>query len=263
MDFSYWHKQKPDTPLYPEIEWNKPERRTQAGKIAVIGGTSHGFMAVSDAHQTALDTGIGSVRLVLPDALKKTIPPTITDVVFTPSTASGGLIGDPVVDAALAWADMRVLVGDAGRSAETAAAYEHLLQTTEPLVVTRDAVDLLKAASQTLVEREATCLVVSFSQLQKLFQSIYYPKMLSFSMQLTTLVETLHKFTLTYPVLIATYHHDQLVIAHGGTVTTTSFDNPMAIWRGIVATRIACYWLWNPKQPFEAATASVAPTSVA
>lgn len=75
-------------------------------------------------------------------------------------------------------------------------------------------------------------------------------------MQLMQLVETLHKFTITYPVTIVTFHNSQLVVAHGGVVVTQEFDQPMAIWRGVTATRAATYLLWNPTKPLEAIATS-------
>ena len=147
----------------------------------------------------------------------------------------------------------------ARRNSETAILYEKFLQDyAGPLTLTRDAADLIKNGPQAIVERPHTLLVVSFAQLQKLFQSVYYPKILTFSMQLAQLVEALHKFTITYPVIIAVLHKDYLLVASGGEVTTTEWQNPMAIWRGSVAARAASYWLWNPGKPLEAVTASLA-----
>jgi hypothetical protein len=98
---------------------------------------------------------------------------------------------------------------------------------------------------------------MSFAQLQKLFQAVYYPKVLTFSMQLTNLVEAIHKFTITYPCSITVLHQDQLLVASGGEVTSTPWDNPMAIWRGSVATRAAVYWLWNPSKILESVSTSL------
>jgi len=125
------------------------------------------------------------------------------------------------------------------------------------LTITRDAVDLLLNSPEALVERENTLLVASFAQLQKLFTKVYYPKILAFSMQLQQLVEALHKFTITYPVTVLTFHQDHIVIASGGQVTTTPWQNPMAIWKGDVATKAAAYWLWTPSKTLEAATVSL------
>lgn len=260
----YWHKQQTDKPLYPDLEWSKPERRDQAGRLGIIGGNKLGFAGVAEAYSTALTAGVGDVRVLLPDVLKKTIPTNITDTVFAPTTPSGSLAREALPDmvALGGWATGVLLIGDAGRNSETAIVYEDFLTSYKgPLTVTRDAVDLIKNSPQALAERPDTLLVISFAQLQKLFQSVYYPKILTFSMQLAVLVEAVHKFTITYPVTIMVLHKDYLVVACKGTVTSTEWQQPMAIWRGQVAAKAASYWLWNPGAPLEAATASIGPRS--
>lgn len=245
--------------MFPDIEWNKPEQRSHAGKLAIIGGNKLGFVAIRDAYEVASKLGAGQIRAVLPDVLKRTIPTSIDDTIFVPSNPSGGFSKEalPEFQAACEWADLCLLIGDAGRNSETAMSFEALLRSEARTVITRDAVDLLMPAMGQFVNRENTTFVISFAQLQKIFQSVYYPKIVSFSMQLMQLVETLHKFTITYPVTIVTFHQNQLIVAHAGQVSTTPFDQPMAIWRGITATRVACYLLWNPNKVFETITTSV------
>ena len=258
--FPYWQRQVPGKPLFPDIEWNKPEQRGLAGKLAIVGGNKLGFAAVGEAYSVALDAGVGQVRVVLPDALKKSVPPIITDVVFAASNPSGGLARDAKTEMHVLgqWANSVLLIGDAGRNSETAIVYEEFIRDfTGQLTITRDAYDLLQNTLDLVVERPDTLLVVSFAQLQKTFSKVYYPKMLAFSMQLQQLVETLHKFTITYPTTIMTFHQNHLVIASGGQVTTTPWDNPMSIWKGTVATHAAVYWLWSPQKPLESATASL------
>jgi len=260
MDFSYWKKQSPDTALFPDLEWSKPELRAHAGKLGIIGGNRLGFAGVAEAYSVALNTGVGSLRVLLPDVLKKTIPAAITDALFAPTNPSGSLSKDaaPELAALSAWADGVLLIGDAGRSSETAILYEQFVQKYSGLlIITRDAVDLVKNSSSLLVDRPKTLLIVSFAQLQKLFQAVYYPKVLTFSMQLTNLVEALHKFTITYPVSIAVLHRETFIVAHDGEVVTTPWDNPMAIWRGNVASKAAAYWLWSPTKPVEAVSTAI------
>lgn len=254
----YWKKQTEQAPLFPDIAWNKPEQKAHAGRLAIIGGNKLGFVAIRDAYEVATKLGAGQIRAILPDVLKKSIPASVIDALYLPSNPSGGFSREalPEFQAACAWADVCLLVGDAGRNSETAMAFELLQADGAHLVITRDAVDLLMPAMIRFVERDKTTLVLSFAQLQKLFQSVYYPKILSFSMQLLQLVETLHKFTITYPVTIVTYHQEKLIVAHDGQVVTQEFTQPMAIWRGITATRAATYLLWNQSKPLEAIATS-------
>jgi hypothetical protein len=259
----YWKKQLSNAPLFPDIAWSKPQQRAHAGRLAIIGGNKLGFVAIRDAYEVANALGAGQIRAILPDVLKRSVPASVSDALFLPSNPSGGFSREalPEFHAACEWADVCLLVGDAGRNSETAMAFESLLGCQAQLIITRDAVDLLMPAMNRFVEREHTTLVVSFAQLQKLFQSVYYPKMLGFSMQLLQLVETLHKFTISYPVSIVTFHNNQLIVAHQGQVVTQEFDQPMAIWRGITATKAATYLLWNKTKPLEAIATSFSEVS--
>lgn len=257
---TYWSKQTPPKALFPDIEWNKPEQRSMAGRLGIIGGNKLGFAGVGESYSIATSAGVGEVRVLLPDLLRKTIPPSITEALFGASNPSGGLARDatPEMHALGEWATGVLMIGDAGRNSETAILYEDFIQDYGGrLTITRDAVDLMKNSMNIVVERPNTAIVVSFAQLQKIFQGVYYPKILTFSMQLQQLVEAVHKFTITYPVTIMTFHQNQLVIASNGDVTTTPWENPMAIWRGAVATQAAVYWLWSPQKPLQAMTASL------
>jgi len=256
----YWKQQQPTKPLFPDIEWSKPEQRTSRGRLGIIGGNKLGFAGVAESYSTALNTGAGEVRVLLPDCLRKSIPASMTDVIFAPCNPSGSLSRDALPDltALGTWASCLLLAGDAGRNSETAIAYSDLIRNyTGQLVITRDAVDLVKNDSEALVNRPNTTLIVSFAQLQKIFQAVYYPKMLTFSMQLLQLVEALHKFTVTYPVTIAVLHRDTLIVAHDGQVVTTKWETPLAIWRGITAARAAAYLMWTPSQPLQAIATSL------
>jgi NAD(P)H-hydrate repair Nnr-like enzyme with NAD(P)H-hydrate dehydratase domain len=260
MEYDFWRKQEAGKPLFPDIEWSKPERRDQAGKLLIVGGNKLGFSAVAEAYQTALSAGVGQVKVLLPDCLKGTVPSTLLDVVFAACTPSGSLSKDAISELKVAgqWSDAVLLIGDAGRNAETALVYEEFIrQYTDQLTITRDAVDLIKNDPTLIADRPNTLVVASFAQAQKLFGGVYYPKVLTFNMQLLQLVEALHKFTITYPVSILTLHKDSLIIAAGGEVVTQKWDEPMAIWRGSVATHASAYWMWHPKSALEASSASV------
>ena len=206
MDMKFWKKQEPGKPLFPDVEWNKPERRDQAGKLGIIGGNKLGFLAVAESYQESLKTG----------------------------------------------------VGDAGRNSQTAIVYEELIKKSEiPVVLTRDAIDLVQNSFQEILDNPHVVFIASLAQVQKIFRAIFYPKMITFSIQLSQLVEALHKFTITYPVTICVFHADNLIIAHSGEVVTQKWDAPMAIWRGTVGARAASYLIWSPKAPLAAISTAI------
>ena len=262
MNDKYWQQQTAGKPLFPDAEWSKPERRDLAGKLAIIGGNSQNFSGVAASHQTALNTGVGSVRVVLPDALKKTLPAAFTksiDLLFAPTNPSGGFAAESIHEwrAASGWADLVLFVGDSGANSETAALLENFLteNDTSPVVIARDAVDLIKNSAETVMNRPKTHLVVSFSQLQKLFRAVYYPRVLTFSQGVRQVAETLHKFTLTYPVTLSLWHSGNLFVANDGEVITQAFELPLRVWSGEVATRSAVWQIWQP-DPLKAVSTS-------
>lgn len=258
---SYWLKQTPGTPLFPDIEWNKPERRGMAGKLGIVGGNKLSFIAAADSYQIATEAGVGEVQVLLPDALRKSVPPSMSDVNFAPTNHSGSLATEAATELAAMgeWADVLLFCGDAGKNSQTAMLYEAQIQDyKKPIVMTRDAIDLLQNSFPVLLENPNTVLVASLAQVQRIFRAVYYPKMIAFSMQLTQLVEVLHKFTITYPVSIMTLHNNQLIIARSGEVITQPWNDPMRIWRGHTAARAASYVVWTPQAPLKALAASVA-----
>lgn len=258
--YPYWRQQTLQQPLFPEIEWNRPERRDQAGRLAIIGGNALGFVGAAEAYRVAIESGAGSVRVILPDALRKTVPPHMSDVLFADTNPSGGLSrgAESELRAVQQWADGLLYSGDAGKNSETASLYETMIGATDrPTVLTRDAIDLMQHAMPHALDNPHLILVASFAQVQKLFRAVYYPKLLTFRMQLSQFVEVLHKFTITYPITIAVLHAEHFVIAQSGQVVTQPWDAPLAIWRGEVAARVATYLLWSPGRPLEATCASL------
>lgn len=264
--YSYWQRQD-KKPLFPEIEWNKPERRDQAGKLLIIGGSAGNFRAVALAYETALKTGIGEVKVLVPDSLKKMIPPIITDIIFAPSNISGGFSMEAEVDftAAANWAESILLIGDTNKNSETAILFESLLKKTDKLtIITRDAVDILMNSFTELLNRENTVIISSFAQTQKIFQTVFYPKILTFSMQLANLAETLHKFTITYPVMIGTLHAENFILSENGEVITTPLANnftenlsPLKVWSGEIPTKIAVYTTWVQSKKLAASASAL------
>lgn len=262
MHHDYWQRQEPGTSLFADITWQKPEQKNLAGKLLIVGGNAHGFAAVAQAYHDATKAGAGECRVVLPDALKKSIDPLALDCVYVPTNASGGITKEalPALKAATAWADGLLFIGDAGRNSETAIVYEQLLQAfpDKTTLITRDALDLIKTLWPTLLERPHTTLVATFAQLQKMFQHVYYPRTLLFSMQLSNVVEALHKFTLTYPAAIVVFHQNQLLVAQKGEVSSTLWEEPMLIWRGSVAAKAAVFAMQFSRQQFQALTSALA-----
>lgn len=256
----YWYKQTAETPLFPELEWDKPERKDQAGRLMIIGGNLHGFAAPAKAYEITMNAGIGHARILLPDALKRTLHAYWTDAVFCSSTPSGSFARDSkeiVLNNAL-WADAILLPGDLGRNSETAVLLDDIVTSYHsPLCVTKDALDYYIERPEVLFSRDNTYIFASFSQLQKMFTHSPSTTALTYTMQLTKLVEALHQLTKDKNLGVVTRHNGIYVVSYGGQVSTTNTNNETEFWRLATTSRSAVSLLHYPGKQFEALTNAV------
>jgi len=261
MENTYWHKQTTDKPLFPDLLWSRPESKRTAGKLLIIGGNIHSFAAVGQAYQAAKAAGIGSLRIVLPDALQKTVSKLLPEAVFAISTPSGSF-GQRALAELLeqaSWADGVLLAGDFGRNSETAIVLEKLVSKYQgQLTLTKDSVDYFVRIAQPVANRTNTCLVLTIAQLQLIATSLKFESAFSFDMGLLQLVDMLHQFTSEFGVDVVLKHLDTLLVAVGGQVSTTKTDlKGEDSWRVTTAAQAAVWWLQNPSKTFEALSSSV------
>ncbi len=264
MDRTYWHKQTPDKPLFPDLVWSRPENKRQAGKLLIVGGNAHGFASPAEAYAEAEKTGVGAARVILPDSLQTTVGKAFAAGEYAPSTPSGSLSQkalSELLDAAK-WADATLLAGDFGHNSETAILLEKFVQNYDGLLVlTQDAIDYFTSLSRAVVERPNTLLVLSFAQLQKLAANARFTTPFTYDMDLLHLVDRLHEFTAQYEPHVITKHWPTLFASASGQVSTTKLEDDPDIGRVITAARAAVWWLQNPGKPFEALTTSLVPVN--
>lgn len=262
MEREYWQRQDGARPLFPDLLWSRPENRSAAGKLLIIGGNAHEFAAPGEAYNEALKAGIGTARVLLPDALQKTVGPVLEAGEFAPSTKTSGSFSQKALDEFLMqanWADCVLLAGDFGRNAETAVLFEKFLgHFSGQATLTKDACDYASSAPHAVLKREDTLLVLSLSQLQRLAVAAKTPTAITFGMDLLRLVEWLHDFTLSFAPFIITKHLDTIFVAVNGQVSTTKLAEDVDIWRVKTAAHAAVWWLQNPTKPFEALTTAIA-----
>lgn len=266
-DLSYWQKQS--QPLFPNLAWNIPERKS--GNIAIVGGNAQSFATVIRiAEFLEQKFPFAHVNALLPDVLRGKLPP-LANVNLFPSTNSGSFAKSYQLQAAVQSADATLIIGDLSRNAATAIALADAISyqtsstsdssSTPPLVIARDSVDLLTNEANRWLSRPNTFIVASMAQLQKLFRAVYYPRMILLSQPLLPILETLHKFTLSYPVTILTFHQENLIVAHAGQITTTHLVDtdysPISLWSGQLAARVMAFNFYNPHHPLEATTAAI------
>jgi NAD(P)H-hydrate repair Nnr-like enzyme with NAD(P)H-hydrate dehydratase domain len=255
----YISRQTKDKPLFPDLIWSRPENKLHAGKLLIIGGNAQEFAAAAEAYGYAHKAGGGTIRVLLPDSLQKTVSKIFPAAEFAPSTPGGSLSQNALAEllAAAMWADGVLIAGDLGRNSETAILLEKFANKYHgQLSVTRDSADYFTKLPDPVINREETTLVISLSQLQKLFVSSKQTKAIALSMNLINLAEALHDFTKSYPISVITRHQGSVVTASSGQISLSK-TNEEKIWRLKTASTAAVWWLQNPNLSFEALTSSV------
>jgi thiamine pyrophosphate-dependent acetolactate synthase large subunit-like protein len=248
MDRTYWHRQSPDQPLFADLIWSRPEKRAQAGKLLIVGCNAHGFAAPAEAYAEALQAGIGSARVLLPDSLQRTVAKLFPEAEFAPSTPSGSFARQALSQLleAATWADGVLLAGDFGRNSETSILIEEFLNKYPGQVT-------LSPEASGQVDRGNTLLVLNLTQLQKIATAAKFPKAFTSNMDFLPLVETLHEFSQAHRANFIVKHQDNILVAVNGEISSTKSSGSEIK----IAAHAAVWWLQNPTRPFEAVTSSL------
>lgn len=216
----------------------------------------HGFATPAAAFPEATKAGAGTVRVILPDSLYKTVGKLFPEAEFAPSTPSGSFNQQSVAELCdlAQWADGVLLAGDFGRNSETAIMLEQfVVKYSGQLTLTHDAVDYFVNQADVILRRPETLLVANFGQLQKL-SSGQVSTPLTSKLDFLHMVEWLHEFTEKYAARVMIPFAETTFVAVGGQVSTTK---PMEDNTTKLAAHAATWWLQNPTQTFQATTTSL------
>ncbi len=235
--------------LAEDLSWNVPEQKR--GRIEVIGGSKGSFRAVvKTAEFVAGKYPVKEVEMVVPESLRGVLPE-LPNVKFVGATESGALGEEKELEEAFFSGDYNLVMGDLSKNAQTGQILVKILAKVEkPTLITRDTVDLVvETGAERMLENERIVIFASLVQMQKLFRSVLYPKMLTLSQSLVQVAESLHKFTLSYPVKIVTLHSGQILVADGGVVKAVPLEKteflPMTVWNGELAAKIGALNLYS------------------
>ena len=255
---NYWTKQTTKEPLYPDLIWSRPSNKLTAGKLLVVGGNSGGFKDLANAYATAEKAGAGVVKVLMPDALQKTIGKVLEMSEFASSTPSGSFDSKSlatILDHAQ-WSDGVLLAGDFGQNSETASMIENMAgKYNDQLTFSGDAVDIVISNPLIVLNRPNTLIVLEFRQLQKLFMNSRFTRSITSTMSLDAYVEALHEFTKRHQPTLMTVFNGNIVIANNGQLTSTRIDQEIDLQQ--IGTTACVWWLQNPSKTIEAITSSL------
>lgn len=253
---SHWQQQGSE-PLFPDMLWSRPENKFHAGKLLVIGGTGQGFADAAEAYAAAEKAGIGTVRVMLPDSLYRTVAKLFPAAEFAPSTPSGsfGMTALAELLDAARWADGVLIAGDTGHNSETTQLLEAFItKYSGKLTLCGDDIDIFSTNPLAILDRANTTLVVSFMQLQKLAVAVHHPEAFTSDMGMLLLVEKLLDFNKLHAAHLLVAHDQTAAVAVDGRISTTQIAEQSTTR---LAAHAATWWLQNPSKPYEALTTSL------
>ncbi|GAC1498402.1 MAG: hypothetical protein NVS1B10_00200 [Candidatus Saccharimonadales bacterium] len=260
MAHTSWLKQTYRQPLYPDLVWSRPEQRSHAGKLLIIGGHTSGFSKVAEAYAAALKAGAGSVKVLLPDSLQKLLGNAFEGTEFAPSTKIGSFAASalaPALDLS-SWADAVLVVGDLGRNSETAVFLEKfVIKYSGKLIVVNDAADNLIKLPSIIKKPPKQLFVLNFQQLQKFFSHLASPKSLTSNMGIVLFAELLKDFCIVNDLAIITNYNNDILVTVNNQVSLTSIDGLSDGWMTEIAAAAGSWWLQNPGKQFQAITTSL------
>ena len=258
----YWQKDGASSKKATDLAWNFPEQKQ--GIIKIIGGNSSTFateVKVAEYINRAFPF-VKSVQNAFPDALKSKFPP-MENLEFYESTDSGSFSSSPEFKRALDGADSGIILGDLSKNSITAVAISDLIRVSDdiPIIITRDAIDLVASTANDFMNCGNLYIVASMASMQKLLRALYYPRPIMLSQPILPVVETLHKFTISYPVSVLTFHDGKIICAHNGKVATVDIEktnfSPLSLWSGELVARLAVFATFNHNLPLESMLAAV------
>jgi len=257
MENTNWYRQN-NKPLFEDLLWSRPENKRYAGKLLVIGGNLHSLAAPAAAFAAAEKAGIGSARVVLPDAAQKVLGRGFLEAEFAPSTPSGSFGRQAlatILDCA-PWADGILLAGDLGRNSETAILLESLIDKySGPVIMADDSVDYFLSSKSQLLERPKTVSFINLGKLQKLAKNNRPQDIIKHDMNLSELVKILSSWTKNNTGIVIR-HQDNIVAAYGGKVSTTPSIEELS-WQSELPSYAALWLIQQPEKPFETLTTSI------
>jgi len=256
---TYWHRQTASEPFFKDVVWSKPETKAHSGKLLVVGGNKHSLTAPGIAYAAATRAGAGTVRVLLPDSVRKTIGKSFDEGEFAPSNPSGSFSKNAlgqILDCA-DWADATLLAGDFGRNSETAVLLEQVVEKySGNLAISQDSLDYFVGDIGKLTDKDNIVIVASLSQLQKMTRAGMSSVIVQHSMSLQALAGLLNSWSRETKIKILVYHSGNLIYADGGQISTTPAAE-LQNWEVPLAACVAVWWMQQPKQRFEAVTTAI------
>lgn len=257
MDDVAWLKQS-EEPLFPDAIWSKPQQKSTAGRLLILGGYIHGFDAVGRAYEAAIESDVGEAKAAMPDKLKATLGGILPDAVYAESTPTGNLSqkSEPTIVRYLEWANGTLLI-QTGDNSQTALLVGGLLRnhSEHSFIFSDDIVQLLSEDIKEHINQDHRLWILSFQGLQKLASIVGSQSAFISDMGLRPFVLALYEVHQLVGQPIVAIYEDTVVVAAEQQVTSTKRAKMPEL--SMLAGSLSVWWLQQPDKPLAALTSGV------
>ena len=229
--------QTPDKPAFPDVVWARPETAHGAGKLLIVGGGGGDLGHVSLLYSQAEQAGAGTIRLLLPESLRK-LTKDLPYIEYGPSTPSGsfGQKAFAELQDIAQWSDGVLLAGDLGKNSETSLLLGKFIDLYSGLIVfdQRSYESFAKGWGKLLNRPAPTVLCISFDQLRSLAIELGSTIAVTSEMPLKQYEAVLEFVSTQTNAIILTPHHGVTWVAQSDNLCQSKTGEPSsaktAVW---------------------------------
>jgi hypothetical protein len=239
-----------DTPLFPNILFNRPITRTGAGRLLVVGGHSGEFSQPTAIHQLALAAGVGECHVVLPDNLAKFLSGA-PGTYFAASSTSGSL-GREALGRILQLseeADAVALGASLSNNSNTTILIDKLAtEIKRPMIVFDEALPALKTNLGAITANPKSLLILTMPEVFKICGALGIPIQIRPGAGLLAKLEIIANLQAACQCQIAVFSTEIITCTPEGLVVTP-INYRLSMVPAVFYAVLGTFWLQNPKSP--------------
>lgn len=246
-----------DKPLFPDVLWSRPETKSGAGKLLIIGGQAQEFSNVAECFTAAERAGAGIIRVMMPESTQK-FTKMLPNIEYASANNSGSFSKEAlaVLLEAAAWSDAVLLAGDLGKNSETSLMLESFINKYSGILVTAPvALESLSVSFVELLSRPGRIIVMEYASMQKVGIEYELEKPVLSDSNTADIANVLHDITTKSTALLVINNENSIWTAERGKAAITRLKTKMS--GAAAASRVSVWAMQQPAKVYEAVTTSL------
>lgn len=239
-----------DTPIYPNVLYNRPVTRHGAGRLLIAGGHSGDFSLPTSMYELAEATGLGECSVLLPDTLAKLLGGS-PGIWFAPTNPSGSLALEALgklLELAES-ADAVALGASLSNNSTTAILIERAASTvTQPIIYFADALSLLRHNVTLITDNPNALVIATMPEVFKLCGALGIPIQIRPDAGLLNKLEIIDHLRDACAAQLVVYGTETVVSAEKEQVVTPT-NYRLAAVPAIFYAVLATFWIQNMGDP--------------